>query len=198
LGSVSHAGHLLPGLWVALLVGIAWPMGQRLLARSRAWRFSLALAACALLAAAVTLVEPLRQRLEDRTWDTCLEWVDSVPSGLAHELRTQSAGRPIAVTGTFSVWALYGRELDGRPEYVPVAAPLSDTRTAWRFRPDRRANADAGLWKRNLRISGAPYVVLLSGERLHMVERAWCESDPSHFVPVYLTPSCAVYRVTEP
>lgn len=83
------------------------------------------------------------------------------------------------------------------PRLVLLDAPLSDTRAAWRFRPDRRTSADAGLWKRNLGISGAPFVVLLSGERLNLVERAWCESDPFHFVPVYLTPRCAVYRVTE-
>jgi hypothetical protein len=198
LGSVPHAGHLLPGLGIALLVGVVWTMRRRLPARSRAWRFPLALTGCALLAAAVTVVEPLRQQLEDHTWDSYLKWVDSVPSGLAHELRMESGGRPIAVAGTYSVWALYGREFDGRPEYVPVAAPLSEAREPWRFRPDRRASADAGLWKRNLEISGAPFVVLMSGERLNVVERAWCESDPSHFVPVYLTPTCAVYRVTEP
>jgi hypothetical protein len=198
VGSVSRAGHLLPGLGIALLVGVAWPLGRRLLARSRAWRYSLALAGCVLVAAAVTLVEPLRQQLEARTWDRYLEWVDSVPSELARELRTESAGRPIAVTGTYSVWALYGRELDGRPEYVPVAAPLSDTRAAWRFRPDQRTSADAGVWKRNLGVSGAPFVVLLGGERTHLVEQDWCESDPSHFMPMYVTPRCAVYRVTEP
>ena len=95
----------------------------------------------------------------------------------------------------------HGRVVRRRPSLRvarPVAAPLSDARAAWRFRPDRRASADAGLWNRNLEISGAPFVVLMGGERLHPVERAWCESDPSHFLPVYLTPKCAVYRVTEP
>jgi hypothetical protein len=93
------------------------------------------------------------------------------------------------------VWAFYGRELRGRPEYVPVGYPLAEARSRWRFAPDLRERADATLWRRNLRESGAPFVVLVSGEQMRPIERSWCERDPGHFQPVYVTGRRAVYRV---
>ena len=152
---------------------------------------------CAILAAAVTMVEPLRERTTDRAWDAIIQRFDGVPAAVAREVRTESGGRPIAVAGVGSVWAFYGRELKGRPEYVPVGYSLADGRALWRFAPDLRARADAALWMRNLRQSGAAFVVLVTGEQLRPVERTWCENDPTHFAPVYVTPQRAVFRVTE-
>jgi hypothetical protein len=147
------------------------------------------------MAAAVMLVEPMRQRITDRSWDTIIQRFDSIPAAVAREVRSESGGRPIAVAGTVSVWALYGRELDGRPEYVPVGYPLANARALWRFAPDVRERASAELWRRNLKESGAPFVVLVSGERFKPVERDWCASDTAHFTPVYVTAQRAVYRV---
>ena len=193
---VPRAGHIVPAFMLVVLLGIAWAASLRRLTRSRVWSAALALSACAIVAAAVTAVEPMRERMADVTWDTMIRRFDGVPASVVREVLVESGRRPIAVAGMTSVWPFYGREMKGRPEYVPIGYPLARARELWHFAPDQRASADAGLWMRNLRESGAPFVVLVTGERLRPIEREWCEHDPAHFAPVYVTAQQAVYRVT--
>jgi hypothetical protein len=197
-GLVPRANHLAPALVVVAVAGLAWSQRWRLPGSNALWNAGAVAAAIAIFAGAVTLVDPLRERAADRAYDATVEQFDGVPSTVARAVCTESAGKPIAVAGAMSVWALYGRDLRGRPEYVPVGSSLSDARSPWRYAPDPRDRADSSLWMRNLRASGAPFIVLVTGARLHPIERTWCERDRAEFTPVYVTARRAVYRIRPP
>jgi hypothetical protein len=193
---LTRAGHMIPAFALVAGLTLLYALRPRWVPRTRPARWMHAGLACAVLAFAVTAVEPGREANTDRVWDAILLHFDNLPSSVVRDLRERSGGRPIACAGLLSVWAFYGRELNGRPEYVPVGTALATTRDLWRFAPDSRAQPDAALWMRNLKASGAPFVVLITGKRLQPVERSWCERDPAHFAPVYITADRAVYRVT--
>ncbi len=185
------ASHLVPGM-VAAILGV---LMVRVLARRRwplAARALAVLAVSGVLALAVAVVEPRRQRAFERAWDAFACRVHNLTAAQVREVRARAAGRPIALTGVDLSWAYWGRDFSGRPVYLPVDRDWREGPHAWDFQPSRRALADRARWLGNLARSGAAVVVVGSpGEwcRERYVEGDWCMGDSARFTR-FVTQTC--------
>jgi hypothetical protein len=195
-----RVAHVLPGIVVAGLLAWAADVTRRSGPLRTLARAATAAGFVLGISLAVASVDGLRERGEANAWNGFLARIQNMRWETLRDLRRQSDRHVVAIVGPASWWGLYGRDFKGRPRYVPVASPWSETDRPGRLLPERRDHPDHELWLANLRASGARFIVVSGlGDSCDVIpEQAWCRDDTARFVPV-ATARCAVaYRIVEP
>ncbi len=204
LGLGTRMSHIAPG--IAFMAAL-W-FARRSLRRwsetpgRPSWRLTragLALAAVVLLAMAVAWVDPQRERIEATAWNGFLARIPNLRWETMRKLRTESGGRPIAVTGTASWWALYGRDFSGHPAYVPLAIDWAASREPFHLTQEDRSQPDHERWLANLRASGARFAVISGvGDFCDAIpEQAWCTGDTTRFAALDAERCTVAYRIRD-
>jgi hypothetical protein len=114
----------------------------------------------------------------------------------------------IAYSNQFMIYPLYGFEYTRPVVYAPVRAGASVSTLKF---PDQMQDseffndsmhaantlADQTAWLKNLRASGAQYLVVGSGIRTPETgpELAWANADPTHFTKIFANEQATVYRI---
>jgi hypothetical protein len=192
-------GHLLPGFALAAAVlGVTWVLRRFGATRARLAVVVMGALACMALAAAVAWVDPLRERLNDTTWDA-RHATSGLKAASFRTVRRLADHRPIALVGPVdSWWMLYGRDFSGRPTYVPSTIDWQGDPPRFALRHDDRKHPDPSRWLANVERSSAAAVVIGALDdscRTLPVERRWCASDSRHFTPIVQTPCAAAYGI---